>query len=341
MTDTGSWENDEEDVVLWRYSKHLAASEVRAKKMSTRADTSSLIEPTNQRSLTTKSTVYITNSLKSERNTGKDHSAISKSSKLVKDSGSAIADSIYSTQTRRSMQTKESTTLRIPRVKHIGGNVKSNDVIRGNSARKLKMDASQNKKANQLERNTLLKNRRRKESKNISAKELVSPERLETVARMGGKDPVVEIPEVNEPGFKAPGIKDPLTTEPTKRYRSSRVGRAGRGEQSGSLRTSVLRRQWNESHGRNTSPVPLTSELLKNFTNSPEGAPLDIRLSLERINEPQSVQRKHSSVTLPQEITKQQVLTRELSRTNRISVRHRRGKTDNETQDFIPDVIVN
>lgn len=70
-----SWEQEENDVVLWKYSKHITGntSETtsRQKKISTFDGNTSLIELTNQRSVATKSTNQITNSLRSERHIGK------------------------------------------------------------------------------------------------------------------------------------------------------------------------------------------------------------------------------------------------------------------------------
>jgi hypothetical protein len=69
-----TWEQEENDVVFWKYSKHISATVEPAsgqKKISTQDDNTSFMELTNQRSIATKSTNQITNSLRSERHTGK------------------------------------------------------------------------------------------------------------------------------------------------------------------------------------------------------------------------------------------------------------------------------
>ena len=62
MTEPSLWDREEEeDVVLWRYSKHIAASEgPERKRSSVFADTSSLVACTTQPSMATKSTFNMT-----------------------------------------------------------------------------------------------------------------------------------------------------------------------------------------------------------------------------------------------------------------------------------------
>ena len=72
---SSTWEQEENDVVFWKYSKHITSSSSdtpsRQKKISTFDGNTSLIELTNQRSVATKSTNQITNSLRSEMHIGK------------------------------------------------------------------------------------------------------------------------------------------------------------------------------------------------------------------------------------------------------------------------------
>ena len=74
MTENSTWEQEENDVVLWKYSKHILATSaptISEKKISIQDDSTSFVELTNQRSVATKSTNQITSSLRSERHTGK------------------------------------------------------------------------------------------------------------------------------------------------------------------------------------------------------------------------------------------------------------------------------
>ena len=74
MSENSAWEQEENEVVVWKYSKHITApseSTLRVKKVSTQDDSTSFMELTNQRSVATKSTNQITTSLRSERHTGK------------------------------------------------------------------------------------------------------------------------------------------------------------------------------------------------------------------------------------------------------------------------------
>ena len=72
---SSTWGQEENDVVCWKYSKHVTSSSSdtpsRQKKISTFDGNTSLIELTNQRSVATKSTNQITNSLRSEMHIGK------------------------------------------------------------------------------------------------------------------------------------------------------------------------------------------------------------------------------------------------------------------------------
>ena len=70
MTETSNWEQEENDVVVWKYSKHISATSeptLRVKKVSTQDGSTSFMELTNQRSVATKSTNQITTSLGSQR----------------------------------------------------------------------------------------------------------------------------------------------------------------------------------------------------------------------------------------------------------------------------------
>ena len=179
--------------------------------------------------------------------------------------GSMMAES-YSAYSKHSMKATSSTTSRIPKINQSGRDSKTRgmkryDVIDKNSSEKMTSDDE--KKQQNADKNKLLKNRERKKSKRIVDQELfesvsnIGKQQLITDA--GSKHDRVKSPTVNDPRSKtrdkdSPPMEDDMATE-----------------RPGSLRTSVLRRQWNQSHSGSGSTVPLTPQLLKDFTNSPEG----------------------------------------------------------------------
>ena len=186
--------------------------------------------------------------------------------------GSLLADSTYSTHSKHSMKGTNSTASRIPRISQPSRNsrardIKRYDIIDKNSSAKVTSDGD--KKQN-VGKNKLLKNRERKKSKKILDQECfdsvsnVGKEPSST--ERGDKQDRVKSPTVKDSRLKS-RRKDSPPMEHAKIYGSDDVV----AERPGSLRTSLLRRQWNQSHDKNRSPVPLTSQVLKVFTNSPEG----------------------------------------------------------------------
>ena len=136
------------------------------------------------------------------------------------------------------------------------------------------MTSNNERKQQNVGKNKLLKSRERKKSKKILDREIFDSVSV-------GKEPSTTETENKPEKIKSPTIKDSglkyrRRDSPTMEHTGSDDMVA---EGSGSLRTSVLRRQWNESHDRNKSPVPLTSQLLKDFTNSPQGE-LELKINL-------------------------------------------------------------
>ena len=199
---------------------------------------------------------------------------------------SPVTESVCSNQTRHSQITKKSMNLLIPKIELPESIRSSNNMKRGNSVRKDKASDLRRTKDNQIERTTLLKNRRQKETKNVSDREtpnLVLEEcrgKTSRTEHMSAEESRIEFRTVNDSRCKDIGTKDCRTVQPTKRSSSASVSTRGLGrsdtmsvtcERPGNSKVSVLRRQRQDSRGKNTSPVTLTSELLKDFTNSPEG----------------------------------------------------------------------
>jgi hypothetical protein len=161
------------------------------------------------------------------------------------------------------MKETNSTVSRIPRINQSGRNSRTRDITRydiidKHSSKKM----TTNEKQQTAGKNKLLKNREGKKSKKIVEQEI-----FDSVSNVG-KDPSSIEQGIKDDRIKSPTIKD------SRRRDSPTMERTGSDvvtERPGGLRTSVLRRQWNESHGRSKSPVPLTSQLLYDFTNSPEG----------------------------------------------------------------------
>ena len=180
-----------------------------------------------------------------------------------------MADSAFSTYSKASVKGTNSTTSRIPKINKSRRSsraraMKRNDVIDKNSSEeRFPDDEKQN-----VAKSKLLKSRERKRSKKIVDDELL--ERVSNVDREltpRDKDSRVKSgPTIKDSGIKSRG-KDAPSVDGAKMLGDETVV----AERSGSLRTSVLRRQWNQSHNRTRSPVPLTSQLLQDFTNSPEG----------------------------------------------------------------------
>ena len=71
MTENSNWEQEENEVMIWKYSKHISSTSdhpsSREKKISAQDDDTSFMELTNQRSVATKSTNQITSSLRSNK----------------------------------------------------------------------------------------------------------------------------------------------------------------------------------------------------------------------------------------------------------------------------------
>ena len=183
---------------------------------------------------------------------------------------SLLADSTYSTHSKISIKETNSTISRIPKIYPPGRNsrtrdIKRYDIMDENSQKKPRPDNE--KKQQKAGKNKLLKNREEKKSKKI-----VEQEMFDSVSNVGKEPSPTEHgnkhDRINGPTIKESGLK-------SRRRDSPAMELTGLDdmvtERPGSLRTSVLRRQWNEGHSRNKSPVPLTSQLLYDFTNSPEG----------------------------------------------------------------------
>ncbi|XP_028406218.1 regulator of G-protein signaling 22-like [Dendronephthya gigantea] len=324
MSENTSWEQEENDVILWKYSKHISATvepTSRQKKISTQDDVTSFMELANQRSVATKSTNHLTSSLKSEKNVSK-----------AKRVSSVMADSAVSGYSKASVKGTSSTTSRIPKISKSrrssrARGMKRNDVMDRNSSDSEKQNIAKNK---------LLKSRERKKTKKIVDHEIL--ERLSNVDREptpGDKEGRIKSPAIKEPRIKSRG-KDAPSVDSTKTLGDESVVV----ERPGSLRTSVLRRQWNHSLDRTRSPVPLTSQLLQDFTNSPEGAPLNTPLSLGRISDSDELVATKSSEIFHK--VPQITISKTSKEKNLISWRTKRANLrQKEMKQFIPDVIVN
>ena len=328
MSENSAWEQEENEVVVWKYSKFITApseSTLRVKKVSTQDDSTSLMELTNQRSVATKSTNWVSTSLRSERHTEK----VSKSKRF----DSLLADSTYSTHSKISMKESNSIISRIPKISPPSRNcrardIKRYDIIDKNSQKK---PASDNEKKQQnSSKDKLLKHREGKKSKRIVEQEI-----FDSVSNVGKES------SPTEQGNKNDRIKNPTIKDSQLKSRRRDEGDMVT-ERPGSLQTSVLRRQWNESHSRNKSPVPLTSQLLYDFTNSPEGAPLDSPLSLARINASDNVSVPRSKSSDVHRKTPPNSAKKIVKETTLTSWRTKgANRRRNDIEQFVPDVIVN
>ena len=185
---------------------------------------------------------------------------VSKSKRI----GSLGVTDSHSAHSKHSMKATSSTTSRIPNINQSSRNSKARgmkryDVNDKNNSEKM---TSENKKQQNFDKNKLLKNRERKKSKRI-----LDQERFDSVSNIGKEQLITDTGSIHD-RVKSPTANDP---RPKSRGKDSPAIENVVTERPGSLRTSVLRRQWNQSHGGNGSTVPLTSQLLKDFTNSPEG----------------------------------------------------------------------
>ena len=143
----------------------------------------------------------------------------------------------------------------IPKFKHSvsGGQARSKEVALKSRDGKEKTVISRD--TNLSEKFTSLQNRRRKEFKNLPDTKISNFLQKRWVRGVPIKDT-----RDKDSGIESPGFNDPvnnLTAVPTNKCQKMSS-------------TSVMPFV-SESQGRNRSPVALTSELLKDFTNSPEG----------------------------------------------------------------------
>ena len=189
---------------------------------------------------------------------------------LVRKSKRVSSQLTPSTYSAHSLKGTNSTTSRIPKINQSSHSsrsrdIKRYDVIERNGSEKVASgDDSQKQKVG---KNKLLKNRERKKTKNVLDQEM-----FESVSNVGKEPLSTEIPDkqnrVMSPTTKEPGLKSHGRNSPKIEHG---VDKSSVTERPGSLRTNVLRSQWYQGHGKHQSPVPLTSQLLKDFTNSPEG----------------------------------------------------------------------
>lgn len=167
---------------------------------------------------------------------------------------SLLANSTYSSQSKRSAKAGNPSTLCIPGVNQSSRSLRVPD---STTYEVVNENSSYCDKKQTVEKNKLLKKREQNKSQNISN----NPKSFDLMSnvdniRWGKYDQCHMIKESQ--------LKSHMNDAMAMEHEAHIVGM----ERRRSLRTSVLRRQWND---RSRSPIPLTAKLLRDFTNSPEG----------------------------------------------------------------------